>query len=68
MVGGGEINEDNETVIALLDGDMDLRSAGTVMIQNKSYLDRMLGLPPFTILAADIFLIIAIIILRIRRS
>ncbi len=68
MIGGGEISEDNETVLVSLDGDLDLRNAGTVMIQNKSYLDRMLGLPPFTFLAIDVFLIIAIIILRIKRS
>jgi len=67
-VGGGEISEDNTTTKVILNGNLDLENAGTIMVQNKSYLDRMFGLPPFTFLALDVLFILAIVIIRIKRS
>lgn len=67
-IGRGELSEENTTTEIVLRGNLDLENAGTVMVKNKSYLDRIFGLPPFTFLALDALFILAIIIIRIKRS
>ncbi len=66
-IGGGEVNDDDTTTSIVINGNLDLENAGTVMVQNKSYLDRVFGLPSFTFLALDVLFVLAIIIIRVRR-
>ena len=68
MFGGGTISVDEqENAVVDLNGEMELVNAGTVRIADKTYIDRILGLPAYTSLALDILMIIAIVIIRVRR-
>jgi len=68
LSGSLESTEENNVEIHISQtGELTLTSMGTILIAGESYLDRLLGLPPYATLVLDFLLIAAIIIYMIKR-